>query len=480
MRKAFRLLAGLALLATAFPAAAWGPRAQRAIAASALRMISREGRVPLVRLQDEVLQGVGATAEKTADLMPGAASDPVSAIESQMYLLQAVRGEGVTPYFAYRLGVLGKVVAQATAPLANAPAIYRERYYADADQNIDETFLEVSARKFVDPSLYVTRVMREAQARQDVILKDYQEGAGFNGVARAALPEDANRSVEAVADVWHTILLSSAVPANVAQTQIRNYVVNALAFYVDRGNRNEINASYARLMRMCEQTPDLRKQIGDLFFNAGYAERAMTEYRAVLAAQPQRKDVVERIASYYVRVGDRAIEDKHLEAARGAYALALEADKLHPNAQKKLMEAETLLAERDARREAARAALAEGRELQAQADQQALQADYAEAIALMGRAEEYFQRVPEEFPEENREAMAALNAIRVRIREVKGELVANAQTLSNTGSAYEARRLAREMEGVEEEALRALIANQFEAEVANLRADLVNRLRERP
>ena len=124
---------------------------------------------------------------------PGATTNPIGAIESEMILLEAVRGDRVDPYFAYRLGVLGKLVARICSPLERADSTYRNLYYADVDKKIENVPIDSTSRRVVDPQVYLPQVSRSAADRADVIVEDYKTGLGFGGVAQASLSEDASR-----------------------------------------------------------------------------------------------------------------------------------------------------------------------------------------------------------------------------------------------------------------------------------------------
>jgi hypothetical protein len=224
------------LTAWSFPAGAWGPAARQAIVSTAMHVISKEGPVRLNKLDKEVMAGITAPPEVVAAIFPGLTTNPLRAVEAEMNLLAGARGSAVEPYLAFRLGALGTIVADMTGPLATSNSPYRKQYFADADASIGRMTLMASERKTVDPVTYFTRVQGLANAHRDMILKDYQEGAGFNGLAKAALSEDASRSVDAVADVWATILTGTAVHAGISEAQMREYVVSAMDFYVKRMN----------------------------------------------------------------------------------------------------------------------------------------------------------------------------------------------------------------------------------------------------
>jgi tetratricopeptide (TPR) repeat protein len=394
------------------------------------------------------------------------------AIESEMYLLQAVRGSRVDPYYAYRLGVLGALVAEVSAPLYGTNPTYRNLYYADVEGNIDRVQLQSKRRVAVDPASYLSEVTSEAQGRADLIVSDYKSGLGFKGVAGAALSEDASRSVNAVADVMLTVLRGQVTVTNLSQGQIRDYVVDAIRFYIARNNDAETEAAYAKLMDLGVTTVDLQKQIGDMFYDAEKFERAMQEYKSVLAQAPSRRDVIERIADYYVRQGDDALSEKDLEGALASYNDALEADMLHPSAQSKKLEAQAMITERDARLEAQRRSLGQGDDLLRQADSLIFKQEYTEALTLLRQASTSYGEVTDEFPTEAQLARRGLLNATQRISQLQRDVVANAGSLSGLGATTGLRADAVEAAAsVDQAALRQLVEAQYQAELAKLRAE---------
>jgi len=398
MKKAFHLsLAAVLAVVFAAPAAAWGPKTRVAVVTMATRLVSREG-IPLTKLEKDVRQGAEISADGRAAILPSADRNPVLAIEAEMFLLQAARGDRVDPYFAYRLGVLGNAVAEATGPMAGAPDRYRDMYYADVEQNVDVP-ITPAKRRSVDPAPYFSQIQREATARRDIIVGDYRDGVGFRGLASQSLREDVGRSVNAVADVMFTVLRSPAAVVDISEDRLRDYMVEALAFYIKRGNTAETNRAYDRLKEKSLQTPELQKRVGDMFYDAEQFERAMKEYSAVLAVSPDQRDVVERIARYYVRMGEDALIQGDLEAAQEAYENALEADALHPTAQSELVRVKRLIDERGERLAEDQARNARARDLENQADQRINQGDYAGAMESLRNAQQEYVAVDTEFPE---------------------------------------------------------------------------------
>jgi len=466
-------IAAVICTSAALPGFAWGPVTEQAIVTTAVHVLSREGTVNLTKLQKDVRNGATAPLDVVAKLYPGLASGPVRAIESEMYVLQRVRGPVLDPYFAYRLGMVGRLVAQITAPLVDESPVRRDPYYADVDAVIGRVHLKPSARQAVDPVPYFERAQHLANSHKEMIVNDYSSGVGFDGVAKAALDVDASHSVDAVADVWHTILTGSAAHGTISDSQIREYVVAAMGFYCSRGNETEIEAHYRRLSELTPVTPEMAKRIGDMFYEVGLYERAIREYQAVLAQDPRRKDVVEKIAAYYVQTGDAMAEDKRLEQAHEAYARAAQANPLHPSAEGKRLQTQARIAERDARLGKMRKNLEDAAKLESQAEELTLEASYAEAFGVLKQAQALYEEVTDEFMVEFQAAEAGLLGISDRLTQLRDKLIENAQRLSGSSFVFEARRMgANTPKSLDEQALRALAAHQYDAEMNALKKEL--------
>ncbi len=427
----------LTLVLPARPAAAWGAKAEMAIVTTSLHMLSKDVNLPLTRFAKELRDGALMPDEQLRRLVPATATSPVRAIESEMALLQAVRGEKIDAYFVYRLGVLGKLVARFTAPMSTASPVYRNLYYADVERSFESAALDIQKRMAVDPLTYLPPLMSAATSNDPSIEKDYQAGLGFKGVASTAFARDANRSVTAVADIWFTVLGGNGIAGGVSEQQRRDYVLGAYSFYIDRGNLAEIDGVAPRLDALVQPNNDLRVQIGDRFYDAGMAERAVKEYEAVVAQEPDRKDVAERIAKYYLDKGDNAMEQESLETARDLFAKASDTNPLHPDAERRRIEADSMISARDSRLESNRTLLDQGTGLQAEAEQEALRGHYAEAMALLSQADQFVRQVTDEFPQETKNRDRTLREIAFRAQEYKMELVNTAQRFSGAGASLD-------------------------------------------
>lgn len=486
---AIAVLAFALLSPCAFP---WGEKAQLSVVTTAIHVLSRGGTIPLTRLQNDVRDGANITSKELERMLPSFSVDPLGVIEGQMYLLQSVKGKRVDAYYAFRLGVLGKLVAIATSPLRDAEKRYRDRYNADADRHIMKATMTLGKRKIVDPKAYFAFVRREAARSEIDIIQDYRDGVGFSGVARAKLSADASRSVNAVADVWYSILRGNVIVANVSETETQSFVLGALRFYINRGNEAETEAAYDRIMGLAKNTSGLRQEIGDMFYVAGAYERAMTEYAIAVALDPSLRSVVEKMANFYTQRGDSARKEGRLEDARDAYAKAKDTDSMHPQAPPKLFQVESMIDDRDKRLESAEATIEQARALEAKAEQEIFANRHAKAISVLreasglygqvvakvDEAEALYRNVPEEFHVQRTIARQGAHDINYKIREFTAALVSNSERLSGTGFSEDAaRELTLSAAPLGKEALRKMVERELANQMNKLNQDLRNTIK---
>lgn len=463
--------------AIALGAHAWGPRAESAIVTSAAQLLSKNGLLQIQRIEEDLRKGALTPQPDLERIFPGLATDPVNAVENEMMLLQAMRQPQMDAYFAFRLGALGKLVANITAPMTQADPALANLYYADVEKNIQSTSLIPEPGKEVDPAPYFERRVLEANINTDVVAGEYRSGAGFDGVAKNLLQQDASRCVASVADVWRTIL-SGAATANVSPAQQEAYVVDAYRYYIAGGVAGQIESADRRLSEMTEQTPDLLIRVGDLFFDAGMREDAVRRYEQALAQAPQRRDVAERIGEYYMAMGRTAKEENRLEDALKAYEQALDANPLGTDAEARRLEVASMIADRDSRLAASQAALESAAGFENLAEQEALDSRIAEAVALYHQARAEYDRVDESFPLEYQKSMSGIRGIDAKLEGLREQLFANAQLLSGVGFGLDASRFASaEGKKLDDAAFKAMINDALAATLNDLEAQSQDLLR---
>ena len=448
---------------------AWGPRTQMAIVNTALNLMAREQSLPLTKLQNDIRAGVRCDDKVLEELFPDLAMDPLRTIENEMALLTAVRRPKLDAYYAYRLGVLGRIVSSMTAPMREADLAERSQYYADADAAVDSGALQPAQRRVFETLAPFERVMREANVANDLIQTEYRSGAGFKGAASARLAADVSRSVNAVADIWWTIVTSSAVAGNISDAQLQRYVLNGYEYRIAGGIEAEIEAAEKYYAEIIAFTPAMRADIGDMLYAAGFREEAVREYEMALAAAPERRDVVGKISEYYMEIGDEALEKSQLEDALAAFEKALQANALHPTAEQRRLEVVGLIAQRDALQSEYQGILKQADELRSLAEQEAGRARYAEAIALLQQSQDAYQSVGDEFPMEFQQRTKGLRDAQYRLMELKKSLLNNAMHFSGVGFAGDMEKLISDAgKGIEKDALQVILDQAYKAEIENL------------
>ncbi len=439
---------------------AWGPTTRTAVVAAGTHLLGQDSSFTLSRSLKNVMMGAELSEEDFNKQFPLYAVDPVGAIQREMVLLQTMKSSRIDPYYAFRLGVLGRMVASATAPLSHGSTT-QGRYYADVDNAIARTNLTPAARKFVDPRAYFSLMQSQAASNERTIELEYQAGVGFNGIARASLSQDASRSVNAVADTWHTLLTAPAAAFEQPTAAKREYILGAMDFYLKQKNLVEAQASYTLAMNENLIDTNTQKQIGDLYFANGLYDQAIVEYQKILAKDPGQRDVVERVAKFYEMTGDTAVDSDKLEAAREAYAKAVEANSLHPDAQRKLLNVEAKIFAREERLAQQRAAIEEAQAIESRAEEAAIRHDYAAAISLLRDAEQRYGSVTEEFAAESHEATNGARTVMMRTKELKQELIDNSASLSGSGAAFDARQIAGQTPDVSRKALEDMLQSEY-------------------
>jgi tetratricopeptide (TPR) repeat protein len=394
-----------------------------------------------------------------------------------MILLKAARGDKLDHYFAYRMGALGKLVAQTTAPLADADATFRNLYYADVERAIESTKVTSHKRETVDPPVYFSRRMAEANANNDVIMKEYQSGVGIDGVAGSLLSEDSSRSARAVADVWMTILTGRGGAGNVSPAMLREYGLRGMEYYIRRHNGPAIDAAEARYTRLAPPTAEFLVELGDAYFKGEFYERAVEKYQDALALDPQKRAVISKISDYYVAKGARELEQGNLEMALESLQKAVDVNPLHESAEGQRLAVAKLIEARDGRMAENRAYIDEAEKLANMAEEEAIRGRHAEAIELIQQAMDTYGNVTDEFPAEYNLRERGMNQLRLRVQAYKNDIMDNAEVYSGSGYALDVRQLVEKHgAGMDESGLKSLLKSAYDAEYAALEAAYSDRL----
>lgn len=423
----FLLLIYLFLSVTTY---GWGPTAQISIVNNALHLIDKELNTNLKKLENEIRNGAGVTEETLYELVPLAISNKIQAVESEINLLAYTKTKKIDAYFGFRLGVLGKLVAQLTSPLQNADKTIQTLYNMDVESKIDKVNLKISPRQMVNPPTYFSQLLRQISSRDLIFEQEYKRNIGFAGTASTTLPECVSISVNAVADVWFTILSPTNVVPSVSENLLRDYAIQGCIFFAKRGNPEETRNGISKLSELVSFTDEMYVKSGDALMNYGMEELAIEQYKNAINLNPNRKEVARKIADYYVRKSEELFKQRKLEDALENAKNATSADPLHPTAERLRLEVEKEIRDRDTRYEQTKEALERAEKLQTLSEQEAISGRIAEAIVLLREALAVYNDMSDEFPLETQQKMRGIRRVNARIQELKGQLMDSVKNFS--------------------------------------------------
>jgi len=420
-----------AVLVTGADTWAWGPRVQNAVVSTAFNLLTKSAGGELGRFRQDVLNGCAVPMSEVDRMYPQYSTDPVNAIMTEMALLSSARRGKFNAYFAFRLGLLGKMVAMYAAPMRDAPATYRNLYYSDADKAIDTIRFEPRPRRPIDGN-YFPRLNAEVSTNNELILSEYRAGIGFGGAASQTFSQSASLTVASILDVWTQMLSGNTIQGSVSEAQLRDYVLEGCQYYLANRSMAEFETALKNFSAVVVMTPDLRIRLGDLLYERNLYERAIREYEQALAEAPDRRDIAQRVCRYYLDRGQEQLKQNALEDALKSFEQAVNADALNEEAVKFRVDTEQQIAERDARLEAFRAALKRGAELRNLAEQEIEGKRIAEGISLLTQAEAAFSEVTDEFPMEAQQRNRGIKEVRDRIAQLKNYLVSSVSSYSGS------------------------------------------------
>lgn len=367
-------------------AQAWGPRAQRAVMNTALQLLRQQYSQEFFRgteflFGEDLLRGALEGSDVLLDMTPRTETDVINAITNQTHLLREVRKYGVGSYFAYRMGMLGAVVADLYLPFALGleqnpqGQELKRRIDMDIDRRLEAYQFEQQRRGLVyiqTPSNYFGEGREFATSAAELIASDYAVGRGYEGYLAKGGEAFFRKAAHAVADTWHTILRTEQVsePVRPSQTAVTWYVVDDIGYLLlVKQNLAEAKRAHYLFRSLNTGIVEAYERVGDHFYAfAGTAQReadqetalqlAVDEWRLAAGySWPERRRVVQKISRYYLEVGKGHLAsaniprgpERALENAIEAFREALGVDRANEEAANLLAEAQIAKKEKDER-----------------------------------------------------------------------------------------------------------------------------------
>ncbi len=465
MRMITRVAIGTVLLGTLLTvdAAAWGPRAQRALSGMALQLIKgeyasvfRPSGVTGSNYERDVLRGCQdgwAILKETNPLNSN--RDTVQAIGIQIELLREARNYGPSSYFAYRMGVVAALTADVMVPYGftwtDAETKLQKQINKDIDAHLDAFFFPVQ-----DKQLQFIRGVQGYFAEERafyaddkrIIADDYRRGNGFNGFLKKGAQAYFTRSVNAIADVWHTILRVEGDSTQVAPSHsvLTQYFVDEIAYLLEiKKNSKRAEKSYENLVSVNPGLASAYEKVGDLYYEFGGETgkaRGVREWHiAFNLGGTERNRVAGKLSVHYLQEGKSFLakatrpdaEDTDLPDALRAFEQALEVDRGSEEVADLIQKTNVAIVERNERFEMTVNIIAAGEKVCEEGDKAKTNGEYSRSIASYRQAISTFEGVSDEFKEQDKKAKENVRRLKKKITDVVHEVLDKASDAIDEG-----------------------------------------------
>ncbi len=454
----FRVVVMLALIIAlqVSDAYAWGPRAMRSITAMALQVIKddfpntfRPGGVVGPNFERDVMAGASAGWQILTPATPlNNDEEVIQAISFEIILLRDVRQYGPTAYFAYRMGVLASLTAHAMLPYgftwSESEHELRRQIISGIEQHIDKYGFRPmqNNRIFVRNARDYFDQKRNYQTEDKrLIANDYQAGKGYEGFMKQGGPAYFIRAVEAIADVWYTVLQEDTpvVEFSLSKPSARTltwYFVNEMEYLVnEKQNMTQVEKVYANFEKVNPQMMETYERLGDIFYTNESREvkqRGVSEWqKAYNFSGPRRREIGRKLSGHYMSLGkfylDRAsqpiAEDTDLNTALESFSNALDFDRTNDDAAKFIQETNVAIRERNERLEVTLSIIATGERVHEEANRFREADDFANAISTYRQAVGFFEAVDDEFKVHKNTAQEKIRRLRREVADVINEVL---------------------------------------------------------
>jgi tetratricopeptide (TPR) repeat protein len=448
---------------------AWGTRAQRAIVGMAMQKIQDDFpdtfRPDDASYLQDVLRGsVDGASGLSSDVPLGTDAETVAAVNSEIQLLRDARKLGPSSYFAYRMGVLSSLVANVMFPYGFAYTAeeidLRAQIIADIDTRVERDFrgaLGSAKREAVlDAEDYFKRHRLFRDGNRGIIRSDYARGVGFNGLMKESSLAYFEQSVDAVADVWSTVLISGALPHELPTSRpiLAWYFVDEIGYLLGtRKNYYQADKAYANLDGLGAREADAYERVGDHYYGfgkSGGAERGVREWMISYTMDGAvRPRIADKLHDHFIQRGtvflDRGLEkalalETDLPNALSAFEEALTYNPQSEALAVYIQETRIAIKERKERFDATISLIAKGQSVREEAKKTAdIDKNYGSAIRMFRLAVGFFEAVDNEFSNLETQASSALSQLNRDINGTVSEVLDEATDTMDGGRQAEAR-----------------------------------------
>lgn len=462
IRKFVLTLAGAATLvgAIAPEAGAWGDRAKRSIAMMSLQVVKQDYPNAFQsgdsNYERDVVVGSNAGIEALSDSFSMASDEAiVRSIGTEIELLRNVRQYGAGSYFAYRMGALSSVISDLMLPYGIPRTAEEERLARQIKTDIDErlpTYNYVPGqrtREFVrEPIQYFARRRTFVDDDLRIVAQDYRNGRGYEGFLKDGGPAYFSRCVDAVSDVWHTILREASDPSqgDASRRMLTWYFVDEVGYLLrEKGNVYAADRAYDNFMKVNQNLADPFESIGDQFYELGTEQgvkRAVREWRvAHNMGGENRNRVAGKLSKHFLEEGRTffartqapgASESDYTNALR-SFEQALEFNRTSDEAAELIQDTNVAIQERNERFQTTVEFISKAEQIREKADNMKNSEDFGNAIQTYRSAIIPYEAVSEEFSDQYKQAQDAISAIRNEVSSVLNSVLSQASDLIEEG-----------------------------------------------
>lgn len=318
------------------PARAWDKGTADALAGTAVTSLSGEIGAFLEREKPFFTQGWEAGEETLARYAGFATYDSsgyaAAKLGSQITLLRELFPREQTPYMAYRLGILARLVADLNSPFATASSSQEQKLRGRFMRDVEAHRAALKGapqppRLLRNPRAAVATAVKRASGWAGPVRAQYLSGRGYNVIVQQAAATFHGLAAQMVRDVLFTVGSGGGGAAELAARY--GYHDDACEYYLRRGMAQDARAAYNRVADMAPSIQagrmvSLQDAVEKYSLNLHILSLEEDLRRA--GASPERKAGAQLMSSFLsglARFAVRSLDARREEDARFALSLCL-------------------------------------------------------------------------------------------------------------------------------------------------------------
>ncbi|HNR32712.1 MAG TPA: hypothetical protein PKI11_17615 [Candidatus Hydrogenedentes bacterium] len=422
----------------------------------ALQVIQKTHPNLLREYEQDLLRGSEQGFAVIADTVPlNSDAESIIAVRGQIQLLRKTRTYGVGSYFAYRMGVLAAMTADVMLPYGFAwtpqEQALRDRIAQDIDERLDSFRYNANPQR----RAYLRNVQAYFQERRTffldnktLIADDYATGDAYNGYLSNAAPAYFQKAVEAVADVWFTVLRTEPDPndEDVSRTLLTWYFVREIEYLLTvKKNLVQTDVTYANFAKTNPGIMAAYERVGDLYYAFGTdpaIDRAVREWRVAHGLGGANRDRAgKKLANHYLIVGRRLLEagvqprakETDLPNALQAFQDALYFDRGNQDAATGVQDTNRAIEERRELHAMYLEIIANAERVREEAGRAFTEGDYGTAITTFRKAVSLFETVGDDFEKLAVTAREGASAVKKDVAKVVQTVIDKATEAIDAG-----------------------------------------------